>query len=84
MVDLTGTLAPSEVTRQYFENKSNYFVDVQLWPIKSELNCERWLENFEPQELEHAVQLLNAFTYFSGRIVDELFRTYLINGEAGS
>jgi len=54
-------------------SKCNYFVDVQLWPIKDSLDPEAWLSNFLPDELEHAVNLLNSFQYFSETLVNQMF-----------
>jgi hypothetical protein len=51
-------IKPVKVTKDFVLAKCNYFVDVQLWPIHSEMDPERWLSNFKPEEMDHAVQLL--------------------------
>ena len=45
--------------------KWEYFVSVQVWPLTSQMDPEGWLSNFEAAEREYAVQLLNAFLYYS-------------------
>jgi hypothetical protein len=72
-------LRPTAVTRNVVLEKCDYFVDVQLWPLKAEANPEGWLENFEATEREHAQCLLHAFQYFSHQLVDELFRAAVQN-----
>jgi len=64
---------PALVHSEFVLTKCDYFVDVQLWPLKADLNPQAWLENFISAELPHATQLLNAFLYFSERMVDEMF-----------
>jgi hypothetical protein len=53
--------------------KCDYFVHVQLWPLRSTLNPEGWLTNFHPAELDHAIHLLNSFMFFSEALVDQMF-----------
>ena len=54
-------------------SKCNYFIDVALWPLATRLDPSGWLTNFRPDEMGHAVQLLNAFIYLSEPVVDQLF-----------
>jgi hypothetical protein len=68
-------LRPVPVTREFVVAKSRYFVDVQLWPTSPELDTRGWLSNFEEAEIEHAVNLLNAFSFLNDHITDELFRS---------
>lgn len=63
----------SHASQELVISKCNYFVDVQLWPVRSVLRPEEWLSNFSVQELPHAVQLLNAFMYYSEPLVNDLF-----------
>jgi hypothetical protein len=71
--------APKESQRhprpshQQLLSRCNYFVSCQLWPVHTELDPERWLSNFTEEEAEHAFYLLNAFLYFSHRLVNRLF-----------
>ena len=67
-------ISPARVAKDYVLAKCDYFVDIQLWPIETRINPSRWLENFEPSEMDHAVHLLSAFTYYSGTLVKELFK----------
>ncbi len=66
-------IAPAEVNQQFVLTKCDYFTDVQLWPLRATLDPERWLSNFEADEIEHAVHLLNAFLLFREPLVNELF-----------
>lgn len=67
-------ISPARVAKDSVLAKCDYFVDIQLWPIESRMNPMRWLENFEQSEMDHAVHLLSAFTYYSGTLVKELFK----------
>lgn len=67
-----GIGAAAKVNKEFVLQKCDFFVDVQVWPF-GKLHPNEWLANFQPNELEHAVHLLNAFTYFSGRLVEQLF-----------
>jgi hypothetical protein len=69
-----ATIMPVRVPETFVLSKCEYFVDVQLWPIETRLNPQAWLQNFTSQEMDHAVHLLSAFTYFSGHLVAELFK----------
>lgn len=62
------------ITKELVLSKCKFLVDVQLWAIKKRIDPEGWLSNFKPEELPHALSLLNGFMYFSGPTVDELFR----------
>ncbi|WP_147451332.1 phosphoribosyltransferase-like protein [Corallococcus llansteffanensis] len=64
--------SPLAVNEERVLTKADFFVDVQLWPLNRALNPRGWLENFPPQEKEHAVNLLNAFLYFSSPLCDAL------------
>jgi len=57
----------------YVKTKCDYFIDVQLWPLKVKLNPDSWLTNFNDSEKVYAIQLLNSFLYFSELLVDQLF-----------
>lgn len=66
-------IAPAQVNRDFVLAKCNYFVNVQLWPLKSKINPEQWLSNFTSDEIDHAVHLLNSFIFFPDAIVNQLF-----------
>ena len=72
-------LRPTVVTRHVVLEKCDYFLDVQLWPLKTYINPEAWLDNFASGEQGHALCLLHAFQYFSHQLVDELFRAAIQN-----
>jgi hypothetical protein len=74
-MDEEQSIRPAVVSSAFVLMKCNYFVDVQLWPILSRVNPELWLTNFRENELEHAVQLLNGFLYYSNVLVEELFKS---------
>ncbi len=67
-------ILPARVAKDFVLAKCDYFVDIQLWPIETQINPSRWLDNFRSSEMDHAVHLLNAFTYYSGVLVKELFK----------
>lgn len=68
-------LRPVPVTRDFVLSKARYFVDVQLWPTTPEIDPKGWLANFESEEMEYAVTLLNAFSFLNETLTDELFRS---------
>lgn len=57
----------------YLLAKCDYFVDIQLWPLTSQLDARGWLRNFHESEMLHAMSLLNAFVYYSKTLTDRLF-----------
>lgn len=67
-------IRPAHVHEPFVLAKCDYFVDVQLWPRRTNLDPKAWLNNFRDDEREYAVHLLNAFLYFSTDFVNELFR----------
>jgi hypothetical protein len=70
---LPANLQPPTVGPDFVRTKCDYFTDVQLWPISSHLNVQGWLGNFSPDEMNHAVHLLNGFNYYSSSLVGEMF-----------
>jgi hypothetical protein len=52
--------------------KCNYFVNVQLWPLRDTLDVDGWLANFRDDEVEHVTHLLDFFMYYSERMIDAL------------
>ncbi|HEY7061867.1 MAG TPA: hypothetical protein VII06_10325 [Chloroflexota bacterium] len=67
--------APARVTKEFVLTKCRYFTAMQLWPTQADLDPESWLTNFQPEEEEHAVHLLNSFLYFSAPLLDRVFAT---------
>ena len=69
------TIRLPRVTRLEVLSKCDFFIDVRLWPLLTELNPERWLSNFYPDEMEHAVHLLQSFLYYSDEVTDALLKS---------
>lgn len=69
----TGFSGPPRVSRDEVIAKCDYFTRVHLWPLRSALDPESWLQNFRHAEMDHAVHLLNAFMYFHQNLVREMF-----------
>jgi len=61
------------VNEQFVLGKCEYFVDVHLWPLESEMNPAAWLSNFNDDERTYAVHLLNAFMYFNAPLMQKMF-----------
>lgn len=66
-------IRPVKVTKDFVLSKCNYFVDVQIWPIHSVMNPERWLSNFKKSEMDHAVHLLYSFMYYDEKLTNRMF-----------
>lgn len=64
---------PVDLTRDFVVEKCEYFARIGIWPLKSVLDPESWLSNFQPHELNHALYLLNSFMYFSDNLINEIF-----------
>lgn len=62
-----------EVNHEFVSRKCSFFAAAQLWPLKSKVDPDGWLGNFDQEDRRHAIQLLNSFLYFSGNMVDRLF-----------
>jgi hypothetical protein len=60
------------VGRDFVITKCDYFVDIQLWPVRSSIDPEGWLSNFTPAEQQLATHLLNCFLYFPQPVVEEM------------
>ncbi|MFZ0959365.1 MAG: hypothetical protein WAO35_00555 [Terriglobia bacterium] len=68
-------ILPLRISEQDALAKADYFVDVRLWPLHTDLNPSLWLSNFLESEKEHAVHPLNGFIYFSTELIDQMFRS---------
>ena len=64
---------PTDLTRDYLIGKCEYFSSIGIWPNRTVLDPERWLDNFLDEEVDHALYLLNAFMYFAPTLVDQIF-----------
>ena len=65
------------VSAQDVFSKTDYFVDMHLWPLLKEIDGRRWLTNFTDPEQEYAIHLLNGFMYLSPKLLDQLFTSAL-------
>lgn len=61
------------LTTKAIRHRSDYLLDVQLWPLKRNVNPESWLNNFSVAEVPYAISLLENFLYFSDEILDHYF-----------
>jgi len=51
-----------------------YFARIGVWPaVPSEAKPKQWLANFLPSEKDHALALLDAFTFFNAATTTKLF-----------
>ena len=75
----TNFQARPKLTRESLIGKCQYFSAVGIWPSNSDLNPQLWLNNFLESEIEYSLYLLDAFTYFSTRLVDEIFNSAVWN-----
>jgi hypothetical protein len=79
----------AQLNRQIVAAKCAFFLEAQVWPLLDRLDPERWLSNFSPVEMDHAIALLNAFIFLRQPLMDSLFlnafqslsRTVRANGE---
>lgn len=60
------------VTRSDVLARCEYFAQVGIWPPRRTTNPEAWLANFEPDEQEVALALLNAFVFYNEELTDAL------------
>src|SRR5438128_455704 len=65
---------PAKITKSDLLEKLDYFVDIRLFPRPSDADVNRWLSNFYPSEMEHAIYLMNAFMYFPDWMVVEMLK----------
>lgn len=78
-MSMLPAIVPIEVTEHTVLAKCDFFSESQIWPLRRKLNPKKWLANFEADELEHALYLLNAFIYISSEVSNELFRAAFHN-----
>lgn len=72
-MSLPGPILPPRMGESDVFMKCDYFVDVQLWPLRRTLNAQGWLNNFTDSEKEHSIHLLNGFLYFCSTLIDQMF-----------
>ena len=60
--------------RNAFEERRNFFRNVQVWPTREEFDCEGWIDNFSGDEEKFlATKMLSDFLYFPKKMLDRLF-----------
>jgi hypothetical protein len=60
-------------------NKCDSFVSMGIWPAGERLRYRKWLDNFEDQEKECALYLLNSFVYYNLDMCIALLKSSFIN-----
>jgi hypothetical protein len=60
-------------------NKCESFVTMGVWPSGSKLQYRQWLGNFSLVEKEHALYLLNSFSYYNMDMCIALLRASFLN-----
>lgn len=70
MPDIPATAI--DLTDEFVLARCDFFTQVQLWPLRTDINPRRWLDNFLEHERRHAHYLLNSFIYFSTGVVEQV------------
>ncbi len=70
--DPANRLLTHDVTERFVDSKTQFFMDVQLWPLRQHMDAHAWLQNFRPHERPFAINLLNVFLYYNEPLVDSL------------
>jgi hypothetical protein len=65
--------AAAPIDRAFVIERCKNLVDFQLWPPDIEGRIEPWLDNFNGDETETALHLLNSFVFISEALVAQLF-----------
>jgi hypothetical protein len=55
--------------------KLSFFRKAAIWPLEIAIDPEGWLTNFEPDEMQVAVALLDAFSYFAPEVTRKILIT---------
>ena len=67
-------LSAHRVSEMFVLDKTDYFVEVHLWPELQRLDPRGWLNNFRSDERSFANHLLNVFMFFNEAMEDALLR----------
>ncbi len=62
-----------EVKETFVLTKCNFFAANQIWPRKTRMNPDGWLNNFDESDRLLACQLLNSFLYYPEELIDRMF-----------
>ena len=55
--------------------KLRLLADLHIWPARTRLDPDDWLQNFRNDERPYALNILNVFLYFSNPIIDAMFHS---------
>lgn len=61
--------------------KSDFFKELQVWPLNEVLNCKGWLNNFSDIEREIACHILDFFIFYPRNMVNKMLKKVI--GHAG-
>ena len=56
-------------------HEADFLTQAAVWPSSDRLRPRAWLENFEPDEVDYALDLLRAFVYYPEGMAEELLRS---------
>lgn len=60
--------------------RARFFQTVQTWPLTEDLNYDGWLANFkEGEERQIACSILDFFTHYSAKMVNQMLKTSVSN-----
>lgn len=65
----------SEVERTL--SRCRFFAEARVWPFHARIHPEAWLDNFNEDELPHAVALLESFLFYSPEMVNAMLVSVL-------
>ena len=70
--DPANRLLTHDATERFVDSKTQFFLDVQLWPLRQDMDAHAWLKNFNSDERPFALNLLNVFLYYNEPLVDSM------------
>lgn len=59
-------------------SKCDSFVNMGVWPSGNKIDYRKWLANFEPDEREYALYLLNSFCYYNKDVSIALLKASIL------
>ena len=54
-----------------------YYRDIQLWPLSTDFNFDEWINNFDAEEKEIAIRLLDFFVFFPDKAINQMLATVI-------
>jgi hypothetical protein len=61
-----------EVEYKRVLEKLSFFKKSAVWPVEFKIEPEEWLKNFEPDEFEVAIALLDGFAYYAPEVTKKI------------